>query len=240
MLPTNKSLEHRLCVSEQLENVSDSEIYKLYIHSLMTREISNLKVKVDHDEGFELMPAYALGDKELRNIAAKLLYTKIKKYNIKQIVLGNIKDHTLAWAVLAADPDINIATMDEAEYERYTRNNMTIDFGVGLYGYLEKDLPVWLFGGNLVYGKKYVRQIDILKHTFGFKISGLITLFAELNNIGIEAMRTAQYLGETSQENNISNKHKFIYDYCIGTMKKLNFLEGNSLPFWSANSIAYA
>ena len=239
MLPTNKFLEHRLCVSEPFEAVSESEIYKLYAHSLITRETSSVKIRISSNEGYELQPSYALGDSELRAIAAKIILTKIKKYNIKQIVLGNIKDHTLAWPILCAAPEINIATMDEAEHDRYTRNKMAIDWGAGLYGHLEKDLPIWLFGGNLIHGKKYINQISVLKNTYRFKVCGLITLFADLNNIGIEAMRTAQYLSETSQENNISNKNKFIYDYCIGTMKKLNFTEEVSLPFWSGNSVAY-
>jgi len=240
MLPTNKFLEHRLSILERIDNVSESEIYKFYVHSLITREISNTKTKITHQEGFELQPVYALGNAELRSIAAKILCAKIKKHNIKQIVIGNIKDHALAWAVLSASPDVNIAVMDEAEYERYSRNGLSIDFGTGLYGHLEKELPIWLLGGNLIYGKKYVRQINVLRHTFGFKISGLLTFFAELDNIGIEAMQTAQFLSETSQENNISNKNKFTYDYCIGTMKKLNFTEQAGLPFWSPNNIVYA
>jgi hypothetical protein len=241
MTPGNKLIKHILEIPENYPDVSDKEIYELYNHSLMISGTKGLKVKVNAAAGFEVEPSWALGTPSCRKIAVKILKAKVDKHNIRQIVVGGHRDHAVLWALLAAAPEANIAFLNMSEVTENADKKEKFSANTGLYGHLDKDVPTWLIGGKLILGRAYAEQIHILKNTYGFNISGLLTLFSTINGGGMNVMRTVQYLCDIDKKDNTGSKNKFIYDYCIGISNKPKKSEEiSTIPFWTSNNITYA
>jgi hypothetical protein len=243
MTPTNKPIKHHLSIPESYSNVSEEELYELYNHALIIDKTTDLKVKVNAVVGYEVEPSWALGTPHCREIASRLLLQKINKHNIQQVVAGNTREYSTMWAALAAAPKLHTAFLNMAETDEKLEQGFKPTEATGLYGHLDKNIPVWLIGGKLILARSYIQQIDLLQSVYGFKIAGVLTIFASLEGAGVNVMRTIQHLCETSEEAGLTNKGKFIYDYCIGIERNEIKPDDPDAPyaaFWTSNSIVYA